>query len=195
MLTNLISFFTNIAQTLARDIKYDGTKNYKYYLNKHINTVFYFQNIDEETVRKTIQNLPSKHSCGLDGISSKFIKIIEPAIIKPLTLLINQVLNTGIFTDELKIAKVIPLFKKDDPKLLKNYRPISLLPTISKVIEKIIFTQLSTYFNENKLIFDNQCCAQPGQTGLFTQSCCDLVVPWPHTGVSFQVLLPAGGIM
>ena len=65
-------------------------------------------------------------------------------------------LNTGIFPDELKIAKVIPLFKKDDPKLLKKYRPISLLPTISKVIEKIIFTQLSTYFNENKLIFDNQ---------------------------------------
>ena len=65
-------------------------------------------------------------------------------------------LNTGIFPDELKIAKVIPLFKKYDPKLLKHYRPISLLPTISKVIEKIIFTQLSTYFNENKLIFDNQ---------------------------------------
>ena len=149
-------FFTNIAHTLARDIKYDGTKNYKYYLNKHINTVFDFQNIDEETVMKTIQNLPSKNSCGVDGISSKLIKIIEPAIIKPLTLLINQVLNTGIFPDELKIAKVIPLFKKDDPKLLKNYRPISLLPTISKVIEKIIFTQLSTYFNENKLIFDNQ---------------------------------------
>ena len=40
-----------------------------------------------------------------------------------------------------------------------------------------------------------ECCAQPGQTGLFTQSCCDLVVPWPHTGVSFQVILPAGGIM
>ena len=107
---------------------------------------------------KTIQNLPSKkkNSCGVDGISSKLIKIIEPAIIKPLTLLINQVLNTGIFPDELKIAKVIPLFKKDDPKLLKNYRPIYLRPTISKVIEKIIFTQLSTYFNENKLIFDNQ---------------------------------------
>ena len=141
--------FTNIAQTLARDIKYDGTKKYKYYLNKHINTVFDFQNIDEETVRKTIQNLPSKNSCGLDGISSKLIKIIDPAIIKPLTLLINQVLNTGIFPDELKITKVTPLFKKDDPKVLTNYRPISLLPTISKVIEKIIFTQLSTYFNEN----------------------------------------------
>ena len=149
-------FFTNIAQTLAREIKYDGNKNYKYYLNKRIDTVFTFQNIDEETVRKTIQNLPSKNSCGLDGISSKLIKIIEPAIIKPLTLLINQVFNTGIFPDELKIAKVIPLFKKDDPTLLKNYRPISLLSTIAKVMEKIIFTQLSSYFNEHKLIFDNQ---------------------------------------
>ena len=65
-------------------------------------------------------------------------------------------LNTGIFPDELKIAKVIPLFKKDDPTLLKNYRPISLLSTIAKVMEKIIFTQLSSYFNEHKLIFDNQ---------------------------------------
>ena len=65
-------------------------------------------------------------------------------------------LNTGIFPDELKIAKVIPLFKKDDPTLLKNYRPIPLLSTIAKVMEKIIFTQLSSYFNEHKLIFDNQ---------------------------------------
>ena len=70
-------FFTNIAHTLARHIKYDGTKNLKYYLDKHIlvNTVFNFENIDEETVRKTIQTLPSKNSCGLDGISSKLIEI------------------------------------------------------------------------------------------------------------------------
>ena len=65
-------------------------------------------------------------------------------------------LNTGIFPDELNIAKVIPIFKKDDPTLFKNYRSISQLYTISKIIENIIFTQLSLYFNENKLIFDNQ---------------------------------------
>ena len=65
-------------------------------------------------------------------------------------------LNTGIFPDELTFAKVIPIFKKDNPTLLKHYRPISLLSTISKVIENIFFTQLSLYFNENKLIFDNQ---------------------------------------
>ena len=71
-------------------------------------------------------------------------------------MVINQVLSTGIFPDKLKIAKVIPIFKKDDPTLFKNYRPIYLLPTISKVLEKIIFTQLSSYFNEAKLFFDNQ---------------------------------------
>ena len=66
-----------------------------------------------------------------------------------------MVINTGLFPDKLKIAKVT-IFKKGDPTLCKNYRPISLLPTISKVLEKIIFTQLSSYFNETKLFFDNQ---------------------------------------
>ncbi|KAI0221008.1 hypothetical protein LSAT2_027557, partial [Lamellibrachia satsuma] len=59
-------------------------------------------------------------------------------IVKPLTLLINQVLNTGQFPDKLKVAKVIPIFKKNDPTLFTNYRPISLLPVISKVLERIM---------------------------------------------------------
>ena len=84
------------------------------------------------------------------------LKVIEPVIIKPLTLLINQVLNTGTFPDKLKIAKVIPIFKKGDPSLFENYGPISLLPAISKVLEQIIPLQLSSYFEKNKLLFDNQ---------------------------------------
>ena len=87
-------------------------------------------------------------------VQKKYIS--EPAIIKSLTLVQNQVLNMGIFPDKLKIAKVIQIFKKGDPTLFKNYRPISLLQTISKVLEKIIYTQLSSYFNEAKLVFDNQ---------------------------------------
>ena len=65
-------------------------------------------------------------------------------------------LNTGTFPDKLKIAKVIPIFKKGDPSLFENYRPISLLPAISKVLQKIIALQLSSYFEKNKLLFDNQ---------------------------------------
>ena len=98
-------------------------------------------NIDEDAINKIIYNLPPKSSSGCDGISTKLLKVIAPVIIKPLTLLINQVLNTGTFPDKLKIAKVIPIFKKGDPSLFENYRPISLLPVISKVLEKIIALQ------------------------------------------------------
>ena len=70
--------------------------------------------------------------------------------------MINQVLNNGIIPDKLKIAKVVPIFKSGDCALTNNYRPISLLPVISKVIEKIIYTQLSLYFESNTLFSDRQ---------------------------------------
>ena len=100
--------------------------------------------------------LANKNSCGFDGISTNLLKIIEPAITKPLTILTNQVLCTGMFPDKLKIAKVIPIHKKCDATIFNNYRPISLLPAISKVLEKIIYDQLSCYLNDSKLLFNNQ---------------------------------------
>ena len=114
-------FLTNVGQKIAKDIQYDGNKNYSYYLNKQINSTFNFKNIAEIIVKKTINNLPTKNICGYDDISSKLLKVIAPVISKPLTLLINQVLNTGIFPDKLKIAKVIPIYKKGDPQLFENY--------------------------------------------------------------------------
>ena len=62
-------------------------------------------NSDEAIVKKTISSLQAKSSSGYDGISSKLLKLIEPVINKPVTLLINQVLNSGIFPAKLKIAK------------------------------------------------------------------------------------------
>ena len=94
---------TNIGEKIANGIDYVGNKYYNYYLlNKEIHSSFTFVNIDEAAVKKTINNLQAKSSSGCDGISSKLFKVIEPVIIKPLTLLINQVLNSGIFPDKLK---------------------------------------------------------------------------------------------
>ena len=84
-------------------------------------------------------------------MSSNFLKQLITSIIKPLTLVINQIFNIGIFPDKLKLAKVFPILKKGDDTLPNKYRPISLLPVISKVIEKIICNQLSSYFENNKL--------------------------------------------
>ena len=63
---------------------------------------------------------------------------------------------TGIFPVKLKIAKICPIYKKDDEKQFTNYRPISLLPAISKIFEKVIYRQLYDFFQENKLFFNGQ---------------------------------------
>ena len=65
-------------------------------------------------------------------------------------------LTTGIFPDDFKLSKVIPLFKKGDSSLLINYRPISLLPTISKIFERVIHDQMYEYFNKFKLLAEQQ---------------------------------------
>ena len=81
------------------------------------------------------------------------MKSIINILIKPLTIIINQMLETGVFPDKLKFAKVIPLFKKGDPTLLTNYRPISLLPSLSKIFETVINQQLYDYFENSNLFF------------------------------------------
>ena len=65
-------------------------------------------------------------------------------------------LKLGIFPDLLKISKVVPLYKKDDDSNLSNYRPISLLPSISKIFEKVLLEQLTTYLDNNNLIDNHQ---------------------------------------
>ena len=73
-----------------------------------------------------IDKLPSKTSSGVDGISTNLLKDITYLISKPLTLILNQCLETGIFPSKLKIAKVIPILQKGDELIFDNYRPISI---------------------------------------------------------------------
>ena len=105
---------------------------------------FEITDVDENTVIDVLRQLPLKSSFGFDGISSHLLHNIEIYLVKPLTLLAKQTLNSGIFPEKLKIAKVIPIFKKGDSTQFTNYRQISLLPVISKVgiLEKIIYKQL-----------------------------------------------------
>ena len=87
---------------------------------------------------------------------SKWLQLKTRLPANLLTLIINQIINTGVFPNKLKIAKIIPIFKKDDRTLFTNYRPISLLPIFSKVIEKVICIQINGFFVENKLFFNHQ---------------------------------------
>ena len=71
-------------------------------------------------------------------------------------MLAGLLLNTGIYPDKFKCTKITPIHKKDDCHLVENYRPISLLPSISKLFEKVVFDQIYTYFIENNYLSPNQ---------------------------------------
>ena len=72
---------------------------------------------------------------------------------KPLSILINKSLASGIFPNKLKIAKIIPIFKSGDPSSFSNYRPVSILPAFSKVFEKVIYNRLLQHLNENSILY------------------------------------------
>ena len=112
--------------------------------------------MDDNEIIRIVNNLKNKSSYGYDCISNPLLKRAENELIKPLTLIINQTINTGIFPEQLKISEVKPLFKKGDSTLFSNYRPILLLPSISKIFEYVIFKQLITYLNTNNLLCPQQ---------------------------------------
>ena len=119
-------YYIEIGPKLASTIDPPSNRNYSDYLHSPSLNEFKFHNVDENTISKVIDSFKPKTSSGIDGISTKFLKYIKTAIVQPLTLIINQMFTTGVFPDKLKHAKVIPLYKKDDNFLIKNYRPVSL---------------------------------------------------------------------
>ena len=150
------AFFVNIGPKLATDIRTNNNVTYSTYLKKVISSEFHFELITEDDIMKLVKSLKPKPSAGYDGLSLKMLKLISPHVVKPLTLIVNQSLFTGIFPEKLKIAKVIPLFKKDDKLLMDNYRPVSLLTSISKIFERVAHNQLTSYLIRNKLFYKSQ---------------------------------------
>ena len=149
-------FFANIGPELSKNLHSNSEKSVSSYMKQTIISSFNFECVNSETVEKIILELSSKNSCGSDGLSTNFLKRISKIIAAPLSVIINQSLVTGIFPDRLMIAKVIPLFKKGDDHVFDNYRPISLLSSISKVVEKIVFIQVYDYFSKQNLLYDGQ---------------------------------------
>lgn len=112
--------------------------------------------IDPVDVYSVLVNLDIDKATGPDGISNKLLLEAAVPIAEPLSHLYNYSLSAGIFPDVWKIANVIPVFKKNDPKYCNNYRPISLLCCISKVFERLLFDHIFLFLKKNKLLNPNQ---------------------------------------
>ena len=142
---NLTICFVNIGPNLASRISPNPTKSYRNYLRNPTSLTFSFKQINEKGILTIINNLSTQSSYGFDDISTILLKFIKAEICPPLTLIIKQSLNTGIFPDKLKIAEILPIYKNDNT-LLDNYRPILLWVALSKVLERIMFDQFYTFF-------------------------------------------------
>jgi len=103
-----------------------------------------------------IKKLENKKTPDMTGISSSILKKVSTEILSPLKHIFNQSLATGLLPEKFKIAKVIPIYKSNDSLNPSNYRPISLLSTFSKILEKIVFNRLYTYLDENSLLSTHQ---------------------------------------
>ncbi|KAK3098177.1 hypothetical protein FSP39_016896 [Pinctada imbricata] len=116
-------------------------------------TEFCIQPIDETDVFNMLQKLNIKKSSGVDCLGPRLLKLTAPVISKCVAHMINQSITRGFFPDELKIAKVIPIYKKGDPG---NYRPISTLPTLSKIYERHVASQIHNYLSAFELLHVEQ---------------------------------------
>ncbi|XP_054288187.1 uncharacterized protein LOC129003879 [Macrosteles quadrilineatus] len=115
-----------------------------------------FKTITQHELNKLFKILPPKSSCGLDEIPNKILKYCKNELIPPLTNIINTSIIQATVPQAMKQALVYPKFKKGDTTLTENYRPISILPALSKYLEKIINSQIITFLENNHLLSDNQ---------------------------------------
>ncbi len=112
--------------------------------------------IDYMEVLKIMQTFKPKKSTGDDGISMSLLKHISEESCLPLAMIINKSLEQGTVPDHMKLAKVVPIYKAKSKELLTNYRPISLLPNISKILEKVVYGRLNSFLSKHDILSSDQ---------------------------------------
>ena len=150
-------FYSNQGKNLAASIT-PGSRDINYYLQKmprSLNSLVLYETTRTE-VEQTISKLPNKTSHGHDKISNTLLKDMGKSLSYPLGKIFNQSLTQGVFPDRMKLAEVIPLYKGKEHDLIINYRPISLLMTISKLLEKIVYKRVYAYLKLNGTLYEHQ---------------------------------------
>ena len=146
-------YFINVGSSLAKNI--NGTDiDPLMYVQPNRNTI-HIPKINAFEIKSVISSF-SNSAAGYDELPASIMKQLINYYAEPLTHLINQSILQGLFPEEMKIAKVIPIYKCEDEQLVTNYRPISILPFFSQVFEKIIYNYIIEFMEENKLFDCNQ---------------------------------------
>ena len=150
------NFFSQIGENLASKFSRDNNTDYKKYLGSPADQSILLHKINQKEIDNAIKNLKNSSSSGPDEITSKFVKLSAPILIPALDKIFNLALKSGIYPNKLKIAKVVPVYKKGVSTLVSNYRPISILNTINKIFEKILHIRLTKFIEDSNLLYKYQ---------------------------------------
>ena len=148
------NYFSSVAEKLLPK-NTPGSKHFSTYLQDPLKANFTFNPTDTVEVMSIIDSLGSESS-GPFSIPTGILQSLKANLCHPLTAIINMSFITGIYPDQLKTAKVIPVFKKGDKLLVSNYRPISLLSNINKIYEKLVYKRLYSFLNIHNCIYELQ---------------------------------------
>ena len=154
-----VNHFQSIGSSLAYNFNNISNRKFQRWLYRSPRPPekFSFTAFNPENVEKAISQLDITKGAGIDEISPKLIKEGKDELKFHLTNIFNLSLSSGIFPDCHKLARCVPVFKKKgEPSLVTNYRPISIITSIGKLLEKLISQQLNDFFDRHKVICENQ---------------------------------------
>ncbi len=150
-------FFASIGHTTSESVR-TSTRHYSEYLTQaqRVNNNIFLDPVHPQELITICNGLKSKTSSGHDNISTKLLKDTITNIATPLTHIINQSFIEGNVPNKMKLAKVIPIFKTGNNKIFNNYRPISLLPAFSKLLEKTMAKRLVGFLEHFDILYEHQ---------------------------------------
>jgi exonuclease III len=150
------TFFSTVGNDISNSVQ-PIEKSPESYIPTNVNVpLLNLDNTSPGQIIEIIKSLMPKQSCDIDGLSLKLIKYIAPEISIPLSHIFNLSLTSGVFPSKLKKSRIVPIFKAGDPKNCDNYRPISLLSSLSKILEKIVHIKLVNHLELNNLLYEHQ---------------------------------------
>ena len=147
-------YFSTIGSKLADNIKDSDIDPLSFVTP--VEKSFHFRDITNNEVVEALKQIKSKKSPGIDGISTRLLKDASVVVAESLVSIFNLSLQTGIFPDDWKLAKVSPVFKEGTKTDCGNYRPISVISVVAKLFEKLIYNQLRSFMDENTILVEQQ---------------------------------------
>ena len=152
-------FFATIGCRIARKLRSvsrDAWKKYESVIQADGENLCKLQCVSSKVVSKTLHSLKVNKAAGLDKIPARLLRDAEVELAPSITYLINKSITDGTVPALWKVTRVTPLYKAEDNLLVENYRPISVLPVLSKVLERVVHTQTSAYLDHLGLLYKHQ---------------------------------------